>query len=157
MPREYLPAEESSTKTMKVFLIEKDQDNAPYIKCTFISLDEFAKTPYYEHVFTASKVGQIKPGSIVSIDENFKNITKLNYSNSYQLGVVLGNHEGVLYVYDKKNGNQIIDTNHYVTPYAKYSGRGDKVLLNKSDKGTWYIAHNITMEKMKYELNQLTR
>jgi hypothetical protein len=165
MSAEYYPSDSKEKpsekklepKKMKAFLISKEYCSKLYTQCVFIDLDEFNKTPYHEHLFKNSQTKNLHHGSIVEIDQDFKNITEYHMEHSYQLGIVLGNDKGSLLVYSKPKGKQIVDVNHYVVSDVQFTERRDLVLLNKSERGNYYIAHNITMEKMKHDLEQLTR
>ena len=142
---------------MRAFLISKKYRSKLYTQCAFIDLHEFNKTPYHECLFKNSQTKDLHHGSIVEIDSDFKNITECHMEHSYQMGIVLGNEKGSLLVYSIPQGKQRVDVRHYVVSDVEFTERRDLVLLNKSERGNYYIAHNITMEKMKHELEMLTR
>lgn len=163
MSREYLPAEETKKepkqdKTIRAFLISK-QSHKGATKCRFIDLYEFNRTPYYECLLKTSQTRNLRHGSIIETDVNFKNITEIHMEHYYEIGVVLGNNNGLLLIYSKQKEPHYINVNinNHVGHDIKFAERGDMVLLNKSDQGEYYIAHNITTQQMKHSINQLTK
>ena len=143
-------------KSEQLMVLDKNVDYTKN-KLSLISLDDFNKEPYSKIKYT-SYLSAPQIGSIIKLNANGEPKEEIKYhDHSFEYAVVLGIKDLKLLVYGNKIGEKIIDdnlntNNNPMSPSIYEFKRGDKLLLEINKKIR--IVHNITVAKLKYEMQQ---